>query len=411
MRLTAAQVRAGLYHPDKEVRTAALAYFTGSSSPDPAVMPAVIQAVERYGWEEAFSYSRDLARLAQTDETLAWVIDRLTRHPPAESSPFDPLVAVLLEANPALLRRHEPRVLAVPALDREAREVVRERVALLAAPAEEQWRRLQEACAALDRLEEYPRAAARLPADAAAAALAAHPEFAAGRALAALRGEVGDPESWLEVYAVRIVRHLRLAEAVPLLVDRLHEDVDALLEEVHPALAAIGSDAAVERIVAEWPAADWTFRFMAACVLEDLHTDRSVAAALALAPEEPDRGVRSRLYEAAVRNFAPEAVEPARQFLLRAPADMDTNQLRDSLLTACALMGERFPEFPTWLAHAKANRAAVARRSAAFEREEDDEPPPPPPGTVVREGPAVGRNDPCPCGSGRKFKKCCGANR
>jgi uncharacterized protein len=22
---------------------------------------------------------------------------------------------------------------------------------------------------------------------------------------------------------------------------------------------------------------------------------------------------------------------------------------------------------------------------------------------------AVGRNDPCPCGSGRKFKKCCGA--
>ena len=23
--------------------------------------------------------------------------------------------------------------------------------------------------------------------------------------------------------------------------------------------------------------------------------------------------------------------------------------------------------------------------------------------------PAVGRNDPCPCGSGKKFKKCCGA--
>ena len=23
----------------------------------------------------------------------------------------------------------------------------------------------------------------------------------------------------------------------------------------------------------------------------------------------------------------------------------------------------------------------------------------------------VGRNDPCPCGSGKKFKKCCGKNR
>ncbi|WP_279355603.1 YchJ family protein [Fundidesulfovibrio agrisoli] len=27
---------------------------------------------------------------------------------------------------------------------------------------------------------------------------------------------------------------------------------------------------------------------------------------------------------------------------------------------------------------------------------------------VVSEGPKVGRNDPCPCGSGKKYKKCCG---
>src|SRR5207237_10199142 len=27
--------------------------------------------------------------------------------------------------------------------------------------------------------------------------------------------------------------------------------------------------------------------------------------------------------------------------------------------------------------------------------------------TVRREGPEVGRNDPCPCGSGKKYKKCC----
>lgn len=27
----------------------------------------------------------------------------------------------------------------------------------------------------------------------------------------------------------------------------------------------------------------------------------------------------------------------------------------------------------------------------------------------VRQGPKVGRNDPCACGSGKKYKKCCGA--
>ena len=31
--------------------------------------------------------------------------------------------------------------------------------------------------------------------------------------------------------------------------------------------------------------------------------------------------------------------------------------------------------------------------------------------TFRREAPKVGRNDPCPCGSGKKFKKCCGKGR
>ena len=26
----------------------------------------------------------------------------------------------------------------------------------------------------------------------------------------------------------------------------------------------------------------------------------------------------------------------------------------------------------------------------------------------VRQNPKIGRNDPCPCGSGKKYKKCCG---
>lgn len=34
--------------------------------------------------------------------------------------------------------------------------------------------------------------------------------------------------------------------------------------------------------------------------------------------------------------------------------------------------------------------------------------PMPKPETYKREAPKVGRNDPCPCGSGKKYKKCCG---
>lgn len=33
----------------------------------------------------------------------------------------------------------------------------------------------------------------------------------------------------------------------------------------------------------------------------------------------------------------------------------------------------------------------------------------PPSRTFVRSGPKTGRSDPCPCGSGKKYKRCCGA--
>jgi SEC-C motif-containing protein len=33
---------------------------------------------------------------------------------------------------------------------------------------------------------------------------------------------------------------------------------------------------------------------------------------------------------------------------------------------------------------------------------------PPKPKQFIRQAPKTGRNDPCPCGSGKKFKKCCG---
>ena len=34
----------------------------------------------------------------------------------------------------------------------------------------------------------------------------------------------------------------------------------------------------------------------------------------------------------------------------------------------------------------------------------------PPKTPIIRDIPKVGRNDPCICGNGRKFKKCCGKN-
>jgi preprotein translocase subunit SecA len=58
-----------------------------------------------------------------------------------------------------------------------------------------------------------------------------------------------------------------------------------------------------------------------------------------------------------------------------------------------------------------AQRRALQRATASHaEAGSEGEAQKPKQETVVRQAPKVGRNDPCPCGSGKKYKKCHGAN-
>ena len=58
------------------------------------------------------------------------------------------------------------------------------------------------------------------------------------------------------------------------------------------------------------------------------------------------------------------------------------------------------PSPPPQMARPKEQKVTYGRGE---EPEEDDKPEP-----VTRLGEKIGRNDPCPCGSGKKYKKCCG---
>lgn len=96
---------------------------------------------------------------------------------------------------------------------------------------------------------------------------------------------------------------------------------------------------------------------------------------------------------------------------------MFTDENEGQLMTIALVAGEVEPSWPTTpltdelreqlesLMGAGAGRAyhrfaAERRATARLEREAN---------TVRREAPKVGRNEPCPCGSGRKYKQCCGA--
>jgi preprotein translocase subunit SecA len=61
------------------------------------------------------------------------------------------------------------------------------------------------------------------------------------------------------------------------------------------------------------------------------------------------------------------------------------------------------------------HKETSALREMDTDKKETQAPMPPPkkgpgpkPVSYERDAPKVGRNDPCPCGSGKKYKKCCG---
>ncbi len=60
-------------------------------------------------------------------------------------------------------------------------------------------------------------------------------------------------------------------------------------------------------------------------------------------------------------------------------------------------------EFASLSQQAARQRQEPQAPSAPASSENNPQPPP-----AQRQGPKVGRNDPCPCGSGKKYKKCCG---
>ena len=427
MRLTAHEVAQGLLHSEEVVRNGALRYFAKAFSRNPAAMPLAIQAVETCGWEAAFECSSYLSSLVQTEETFRWLIDRMESigYPatPQAKEECLGLAAVSVSSDAGLLAGNRQRVNALKGLHPQHRHVIADRLRLLARDAKTCWNDLEAWCQRNRRDGEHgpygdPRwvrvdvpAAQRL-----VEAIARDGQSCAERVLDILSQEIEDyhdsPMAWMECFAAQAAGELHLEAAAPLLAAKLRKDGgDLLNEECMYSLAKIGTDAAAAALCDNWPAEPEHFKLYGISSLESIHADAKVRRCLTLYPEETNGSFRAGLLRAVLTSFASEGVEHARQFLLDGGWGLERE-----LLAAATLAGISFPELQQWMDDKKADveaRKEHRRRLLA-----------PPPGNAKRKFPTiaqlaeppappfvreekVGRNDPCPCGSDRKYKKCC----
>lgn len=412
MRLSADQVKQAILHEDRDVRDPAVFYFARSHSTDPAIMPLAIQVIEQHGWKDAFEFHSFMDDLVQTDETVLWLIAQIKKYaqsPDEEERRYAHFASKgLVHANIAILERHHAEIINLDELEDEATFAIRQRLKFASQPPDELWDHLNFFCDRSDKLDDVPD-----DLDAAyflAEALGRHPEFSAPKVLAILREEPAD--NWLELFAVRLAGELRLQEAIPAII-ALHDVADDwIIEDGHRALVKIGGDRVVEELGQAYPAGSTDLRSTAASVLESIHSELSVETCLKFFETEQDHHIRCSFIQSALLNFSTEAIEPARQLILTTPLDPEVIEVRIDLLTACKVLGKTFPEFDKWTEAAK-NDVEFRKnwyRNNVLNVDDfdiaDEEVSETPPDTIVQNA-HVGRNDSCPCSSGKKFKKCC----
>jgi hypothetical protein len=443
MRLPEAKIKEAILHPEEEVRLRSLAYFSRSHSRDETIMPLVIEAVEKYGSEKGFSILRRADDLLQTATTIQWLVDELSKDwdlADVENDNYCFAAALLLcEAEPGLLK---PELADLPSFPKELRGPFHERLEMATWDWDASW-------AAFERFgrEIRERGHFRLcdlrRGKIFVESLARHRDKT-GVIIPLLERKYRDRDrnlmEWLEPMIAELAGMMRLDEAVPVLVERLHEDDISLPNSCWIALSTIANDRVVETIADHWKGAGEHFRSHGAEILEHVHTDLSVERCIEFLRAEEDPNTRLILANALLGNFADEAVEPVRQMVLGDAEDLDPEEtdLRQHLVAACTVMGVSFPEYDEWYEDAAGSKwgwaeVRTGRISRNFREDQDDFDPGWDDGVDLVQLPAyrvapllnlfgdkpetsepsksgrnpVGRNDPCPCGSGKKFKKCC----
>ncbi|WP_276607968.1 SEC-C metal-binding domain-containing protein [Bacillus sp. BHET2] len=206
--------------------------------------------------------------------------------------------------------------------------------------------------------------------------------------------ETNKLNSFKGIYTVYMAGEVREASVVSELVNLFkdEEKEDLVLEEVANALVKIGTAEVVREV--EKVALYGNTYFYTLDVLGRIKTDEAEKALLTLFNQTDDITAKTLISDYLCQQLSTDAIPKISAFLEEG-YDEGMLCLEESLYVNCIMNDIAHPKLPEW-----------KRLIEEIELQSMDEQPflvsqP------VQNGEKVGRNDPCPCGSGKKHKKCC----
>jgi hypothetical protein len=420
MRLPESKIKSAILNPEEAVRLTALAYFADSFTTDESLMPLVIEAVEKYGRESAFSILRDAERLPQTETSFNWLLNELQSDFGLTDVDQDnyrfAVCLVLLSAPLELLVEQKNIVLNCPNFAPELVPGLDELVTMAAWDWETGWKAFTGLVRELQR-REYTSNDARYHARLirVLGRMGDGTDLILNLLKGIYRGTDRSLMQWADSSIVELAGEMRLKEAVPLIIDRMYEGNESILDECGPVLTKIGGDEVVEAVSECWANGDEEIRFTCTEALEHIHTDLSAETCLELLKDEDEFEIRLHLGQAVLSHFVLGHIDVIREMVLGDDDDLDPDQwdLRHRLVATATITGERFPEYDEWHQEAVSTNYGWGNfgRTRMADNFRLDEPEPESEAEVddyfEPRAKKISRNDPCPCGSGKKFKKCC----
>ena len=410
-----------LLHEDQFVRDAIARHFGESYSRDPDLLGLLLDACERYGDESNLSSLSHCHNFVLTESSF----DRLLRHlaRTMDKRAAGHLNYVILEAPVEHTNALQQDICSNPNFDTDLEPRIERRCDLATWTSDRLWRELQDHakraeeewdCKGFDT--EYSRDLVD--------ALASR-DLPSSETICQMLRSWGWTDDlgggWLEIWLVELAGKRRLREAVPLIVDKLHVDSDFLLEAAERALPRIGDPEASRLIWASYPTAVDYFRIYAAHVLANIPHPDSEDALLALVEIEKDRAQRTLLCMGLCEHFSERGLQVVLREIDRG-SDRMVTRLEFDVLPVADVLGISLPLEKRWRDERYREEKRVARRIAEMEAWRDERVAipaslpagggyVPPVQSAAGKSERVGRNDPCPCGSGSKYKKCCGRSK
>ncbi|MHB8126230.1 MAG: SEC-C metal-binding domain-containing protein [Desulfitobacteriaceae bacterium] len=396
------EIKPFLFHTEGVVREFAVNYFAKSFSLDSELLPLIL-AYTRTEDEKAQIHPDDedanqlmlvnARYFIQTQETFVEILERIERADQNKSS----YVQLLLNAGPRLLEKNLSELLRYPELMKGAEQAVE----LLQLSTLDLWKKLMEY--AETHVEDYVGEFDFNYGKIIVRELATRLDLPFEEMRRILLSKSEEDGGYKEVYLTILAGELRDEAWIPILIDKLSLNGDLICQTASDALAKIGTPAVVEALFERYRLKKGYFSIFAAPLLGQIKVEEAEDAILKLLFVEDDKEDATVLVDSLGQLLSARGIPLIQQYIEEGYSSCIIN-LEKTYYCNALINGVELPDMVEYRQMIQEERDNYRKHLDEVQGRSNSLSTAKP----VDKPDKIGRNDPCPCGSGNKYKKCCG---